>query len=185
MSNENHVYDDDLVEEDNDLPRWWLYTLYGTVVFAMAYWVWFHEYKTGVLPVAAYQREVYAAKLADAQKLLAMGTLDDAQLEEMAKNGALVAQGKQIFDTTCVPCHGPGGGGVIGPNLTDEFWLHGAKPTEIIKTVRDGVVEKGMLAWGPQLGEEKVRAVTAFVLTLRNTHVPGGKPPQGDKVASR
>ena len=179
-----HVYDD-IEEEDNRLPNWWLYSLYGTVVFAMCYWVWFHEYKQGVLPIAAYQREVYAARRAEAEKLLAMGDLSDAQLEEMAENGALTAQGKQIFETTCVACHLARGGGLVGPNLTDEFWLHGGKPTEILFTVRNGVIDKGMLAWGAQLGEEKVRAVTAYVLTLRNTHVPGGKPPQGEKVAAR
>jgi len=177
-----HVYDD-IRECDNRLPNWWLYTLFGAMAFAFVYWIYYHEYKAGDLPVAAYRHELIAAKKAEAARLMAGGELTDEKLDEMAKNSAVVAEGKQIFETTCAPCHLPSGGGQIGPNLTDEYWLHGGKPTQILKTVRDGVVDKGMLAWGPQLGEEKVRAVTAFVLTLRNTNVAGGKPPQGDKFA--
>jgi cytochrome c oxidase cbb3-type subunit 3 len=179
-----HVYDD-IRECDNKLPNWWLYTLFGAMAFALVYWVYYHEYRAGTLPVQAYKRELIAARKAEAQRMLAMGEVTDDKLEEMGANPALVQQGKDIFVTSCAPCHQASGGGQIGPNLTDEFWIHGGKPTDILRTVRDGVVEKGMVAWGPQLGEDKVRAVTAYVLSIRNTHVPGGKPPQGEKVASR
>jgi len=81
----------------------------------------------------------------------------------------------------CSPCHRADGGGTIGPNLTDEFWVHGGAPDKIWKTVHDGVVPKGMIAWGPILGEQKVASVVAYVLTLKNTHVAGGKAPEGDR----
>jgi cytochrome c oxidase cbb3-type subunit 3 len=179
-----HVYDD-IKEADARLPNWWLYTLYGAVAFAFVYWIAYHEYKTSRLPIDQYRADMIAAKQEEAKKLLAMGDLTDDKLVEMTKNSQLVEQGRQVFTTTCAACHGPQGGGIIGPNLTDEFWLHGGKPTDVLRTVRDGFVEKGMPAWGPQLGEAKVRAAVIYVLTLHNTNVPGGKPPQGEKVATR
>jgi cytochrome c oxidase cbb3-type subunit 3 len=177
-----HVYDG-IEEQDNHLPNWWLYTLYGTCVFALGYWIYFQAYGTGLSPLQSYQREKLAAKRAEAAALMAMGDLDDAKLLEMSKNPAIVAQGAQVFATTCFACHLKNGGGQIGPNLTDEYWLHGGLPTQILTTVRNGVPDKGMLAWGSQIGEEKVRAVTAYVLTIVDTNVAGGKAPQGDKLA--
>jgi len=177
-----HVYDD-IEEQDNHLPRWWLYSLYGTCVFALGYWIYFQAYGAGLSPLQSYQHERAAAKKAEAAQLMALGDLDDSKLWEMAKNPAIVQEGAEVYKNTCFACHLQNGGGQIGPNLTDDFWLHGGTPTQILKTVRDGVPDKGMLAWGPQLGEQKVRAVTAYVLTLVGTHVPGGKAPQGEKLA--
>jgi cytochrome c oxidase cbb3-type subunit 3 len=177
-----HVYDG-IEEQDNHLPNWWLYTLYGACVFALGYWIYYQAYGTGLSPLQAYQREKAAARRAEAAQLMAMGELDDAKLIAMSKNPAIVKQGAEIFATTCFACHLANGGGKIGPNLTDEYWLHGGKPTEILRTVRVGVPDKGMLAWGGQIGEQKVRAVTAYVLTIVDTNVAGGKEPQGEKVA--
>jgi cytochrome c oxidase cbb3-type subunit 3 len=177
-----HEYDG-IIEEDNQLPRWWLYTLYATVVFALGYWA-FYEAFGNPGPLDQYRAERVAERRAEAQRLMAMGAPTDELLVEMAKNPAIVAQGAEIYASTCASCHLASGGGQIGPNLTDEYWLHGGAPTAILKTVRDGVVDKGMLAWGPMLGEEKVRAVTAYLITLKDTNVPGGKPPQGDKLAT-
>ena len=177
-----HVYDG-IEEQDNHLPNWWLYTLYGACVFALGYWIYYQAYGVGLSPLQAYQRDKAAAKRAEAAQLMALGDLTDAQLVEMSKNPAIVKQGAEIYATTCFACHLANGGGQIGPNLTDEFWMHGGLPTQILKTVRDGVPDKGMLAWKQQLGEEKVRAVTAYVLTMVGTNVPGGKAPQGEKLA--
>lgn len=91
----------------------------------------------------------------------------------------LVAAGKEIFTSTCTPCHGADAQGVIGPNLTDSAWLHGSKLASVERSIRHGWPSKGMPAWGPQLGDAKIRAVAAFVVSIRNTNVPGGKPPQG------
>ncbi|RYG69473.1 c-type cytochrome, partial [bacterium] len=96
-----------------------------------------------------------------------------------ARDVGTVARGKDVFDQTCTPCHGPLGGGAIGPNLTDGAWLHGARPEQILATVRDGVADKGMPSWSASLGTDRVQAVTAYVLTLKDTNVPGGKAPQG------
>jgi cytochrome c oxidase cbb3-type subunit III len=104
-----------------------------------------------------------------------------ATLAALAKDKGTVAQGKQVFALTCIACHRQDGGGVVGPNLTDEFWIHGAAPDKIYDTISKGVPDKGMPAWGPQLGSERVQAVTAYVISIRGTNVPGGKAPQGDR----
>jgi cytochrome c oxidase cbb3-type subunit 3 len=79
-----------------------------------------------------------------------------------------------------VACHGPNAGGTVGPNLTDKFWIHGGSAMDIHRTVDEGVVEKGMLAWGRQIGPTKVQQVVAYVLSIRNTDVDGGKPAEGE-----
>jgi mono/diheme cytochrome c family protein len=95
-----------------------------------------------------------------------------------------IEKGRQVFEKmNCVACHTANGGGNIGPNLTDNAWIHGGRATQIYRVVLEGVPAKGMVAWGPQLGDERVQSVVAYVLTLRNTNVPGGKAPQGDVIA--
>ena len=174
-----HVYDGDLVEEDNQLPRWWLYTLYGAIAFAAVYWYGEQQLKAWPSQETAYQQEMIAVRLEQARK--SGGALPPEALIAMSKTPARVEEGKQTFTSTCAPCHRADGGGNIGPNLTDDFWLHGSKPQNIWTCVRDGIPAKGMPTWGPQLGDAKVAAVVAYVLTLKGTNVPGGKPPQGDK----
>ena len=101
-------------------------------------------------------------------------------LATIAKDPATLAQGKDVFVSTCAPCHKPDGGGNIGPNLTDAYWIHGSKPTDIYRTVTEGVPAKGMPTWAPVLGEQRVEAVVAYVISIENTNVPGGKAPQGE-----
>lgn len=174
-----HVYDDDLREEDNRLPLWWLYTLYGAIAFAAVYWYGEHQLKAWEPRDVAYQQEMLAVRLEEAKK--GGGALPPEALLALSKTPATVEEGKQVFTTTCAPCHRADGGGNIGPNLTDDYWIHGGKPQNIWTTVHDGVPSKGMPTWGPQVGDAKVAAVVAYVLTLRGTNVPNGKPPQGEK----
>jgi mono/diheme cytochrome c family protein len=109
--------------------------------------------------------------------------LNDRTLELMAAIPAKVGEGRQIFEQFCVACHGAGGEGSVGPNLTDPFWIHGWTPMQIHKTVTYGVPDKGMVAWAGQLGPARVQTVTAYVLTLKNTNRPG-KAPQGEPEAA-
>lgn len=175
-----HQYDD-IQEYDNKLPNWWLFTLYATMVFAVLYWFHYEGFKSGMNPRAAYDAEEAAVNAAIAQKAKTLGTATDETLAQLAKDPATLAQGKEVFGSTCVACHGPNAGGGIGPNLTDDAWLHGGKPANVYKSIRDGWTDKGMAAWGPQLGEERVRAVAAYVVSLRNTNVAGGKVAQGER----
>jgi cytochrome c oxidase cbb3-type subunit 3 len=173
-----HEYDG-IQECDNKLPVWWLWTFYGAIIFALGYWMHYHTLKTGDTPAVAYEKVKEAELAAEAARIKAAGEVNAEMLITLSKDKGTVAQGKKTFDETCVTCHAAGGIGKIGPNLTDEYWLHGGDPVSIYKTVRDGFLQKQMPAWGKMLGEERVRAATAYVLTLRNTNAPGGKAPQG------
>ncbi len=173
---------DGIQELDNRLPNWWLYTLFGSIVFAIGYWFVYQVFGAAELPVQAYRREAAALAARQGKTVAVTGEA----LVEMSKDPSILTDGKQTFVASCAPCHGVTGGGNIGPNLTDGYWLHGGAPEKIYATIHDGVAAKGMPAWGPQLGDVRTQAVAAYVVSLRNTNVPGGKPPQGDpELASR
>ena len=178
-----HTYDG-IEEYDNRLPRWWLYTLFGTIAFAFFYYFHYQVFRIGDSPEVAYGREVSAAQAVAAERARNSGLLNDDTLTTLASDPATVSKGHDLFATSCAPCHGPAGGGNIGPNLTDAFWIHRGNPQAIYTTISSGVSAKGMPAWGPQLGAERVQAVTAYVVSLRDTNVEGGKPPQGDREVS-
>lgn len=166
-----HEYDG-IEEADNELPTWWLAIFIGSILFAGAYWL--TAEKLGAVPTP---RQELAAFEAEQRKRA--GVVNDDDIVNASKDASAVAAGKQAFTTTCVACHGEKAEGKIGPNLTDNHWLHGGAPSAIFTTVRDGVPAKGMPSWGPVLGPTSVKNVAAFVLTLRNTNVPG-KEPQGE-----
>jgi cytochrome c oxidase cbb3-type subunit III len=181
-SSDKHVYDD-IVEHDNKLPLWWQLTLYGAIVFALTYW--FGRRLDAIeSPTEAYQSDLAVQHAAEAERARARGTVDDAMLSAIAKDPATLAHGREVFVSTCAACHKADAGGNIGPNLTDAYWIHGNKPTDIYKTVSEGVPAKGMPTWTPVLGEERVEAVVAYVISIEGTNVPGGKAPQGE-LASR
>lgn len=176
-----HDYDG-IRELDNPLPRWWLFTLYGAMVFSVWYWLYFHTLQAGLLPMAAFQDEVRRAQEeADAREAAleaqGKGTSED-QLLALSRDPAVVERGAAVFKQNCVACHGDRGQGVVGPNLTDAYWLHGSKARDIYGCVSGGVLEKGMPAWKPALGLSKVKEAVAFVLSIRDTNVPG-RAPQG------
>ncbi len=177
----HHVYDD-IVEHDNKLPLWWQLTLYGAVVFALVYWFG-RRFDAIASPAQVYRSDVAAERAAEAERARARGTIDDAMLSTLARDPTTLAQGKEVFTTTCAACHKPDAGGNIGPNLTDAYWIHGNKPTDIYKTVSEGVPAKGMPTWTPVLGEQRVEAAVAYVISIENTNVPGGKAPQGELAA--
>lgn len=167
-----HEYDG-IEEADNDLPKWWLYIFYGSIAFAMGYWFYYHEYEVGPGSMEAYAAAVQESAGGG-------GEVSDEMLNTLAATAPIVEKGQQIFSMNCVACHKEKGEGNIGPNLTDEFWIHGGAPTNIHMVVAEGVPAKGMTAWASLLGPEGVKQVTAYVLTLRNTNVPG-KAPEGEK----
>ncbi len=171
----DHDYDG-IREFDNPLPRWWLLTFYGAVVFSVGYWFYYHTLAVGELPMASYKKELLAA---DAQQAAAeQNAVTEEQLLAMAKNPDDIQRGAAVFKQNCVACHGERAQGVIGPNLTDAYWLHGSKAKQIYSVVSAGVIEKGMPSWRPVLGASKVKEATAFVLSLKGKNEPG-KPPQG------
>jgi cytochrome c oxidase cbb3-type subunit 3 len=168
-----HVYDD-IREEDNHLPHWWLAILFGAIVFAFGYWFVFEVAHAAPSPLELFRAEAAAAEKRKAEA----GPITDEALAVLAKDGTTVADGKKTFVSTCAPCHGLEGQGIIGPNLTDGFWLHGGKPIDIHASITAGYPDKGMRPWGPVLGAARVRAVAAFVVSIKGQNL-AGRPPQG------
>lgn len=185
MSTENtgHEYDG-ILEHDNRLPRWWLFTLYAAIVFAFAYWLYYQTFDIGLQPRAQYELDVRAAQEVQAKRAAQAGVVTDEALEKMTGDPAIVASGQAVYVASCLPCHGDKGQGLVGPNMTDDFFVHGAKPTDNLKIIAEGFAPKGMPAWQPVLGPTKVRDVAVYLLTLRGTHAVG-KPPEGVDVAGK
>jgi cytochrome c oxidase cbb3-type subunit 3 len=169
-----HEYDG-IEEADNALPVWWVVVFISTMVFAAMYWLMVQEFHLEPTPAEALA-------IVQAERAQRTGQISDDALVSASQSAALTATGKTTFTTNCVACHGAKAEGNIGPNLTDPNWLHGGAPAQIFSTIRDGVPAKGMPSWGAILGQDSVKAVAAYVLTLRGTNVPG-KPPQGDVYA--
>lgn len=173
----DHDYDG-IREYDNPLPRWWVLLFAGCVIWAFFYFPYVH-FGPGELP-----REKYEASMEEYYKEHPPFELPPAEeLEAMVGDQAKEAKGKEIFTTYCASCHGPDGGGIVGPNLTDDYTLHGWGMQPIVKTVYYGVPEKGMLAWGPTLAVEDIYAVSTYVHSLRGTTPATPKDPQGEKIA--
>lgn len=177
-----HEYDG-IIEQDNRLPRWWLGTLFGALIFGVGYWGYYHTFQRGKLPSEVYAEQKAEDMAKEAERIKSAGEVTAEMLLTLQRDASTVTQGKDVFDSMCVTCHDEGGRGKIGPNLTDDYWLHGGDAISIYRTIHDGYLPKQMPAWGKPLGDGRVRAVTAYVLTLRNTNAPGGKAPQGEVVA--
>lgn len=177
----DHAYDG-IQEYDNPLPRWWVWIFYATIAFAIVY----AFDPTGTIRGPGRVKE-YQQQLADAAKRWPQGSggVDAAALVAASKDASVLAAGKVVFGTNCTPCHGPDGGGVIGPNLTDNYWLHGNTLPEIYKTVNDGVLAKGMPNWGKLLKPAQVTAVVVYVKSLEGTTPKTPKAPQGVQVAAK
>jgi cytochrome c oxidase cbb3-type subunit III len=175
----DHEYDG-IQEYDNPMPRWWIGIFCATIVFAVLYWLNVPGVGSGEGRVASYERDMAQALETYGSRAPVPGSgPNEAQLIAFAKDPAKRAQGKTVYETNCIPCHRADGGGVIGPNLTDDFWLHGGRPAQILNTVNLGVAAKGMPAWGAVLKPGDVGAVVAYVMSLRGTNPPAPKEPQG------
>ena len=176
-----HSYDG-IREYDNPLPSWWRMIFYGTVVFAGFYGLYFHVVGWGRTPDQKYQAALadYQGKKAQREAADAAKVSEDL-IASYARDPRVTDHGADVFHTRCVACHTEDGHGLIGPNLTDLYQIHGTTRMDIYKTVHDGVPGTAMLAWGEQLPATDILAVATFVTTLRGKNIPG-KPPQGEPV---
>lgn len=165
---------DGIQEYDNDLPKWWVWLFIITIVWGLGYMVWFHFTDT---PEPREQLALDMKALKELQTKTQMAALKDSAGE--APN---LENGKAIYVGKCAVCHGQKGEGLVGPNLTDAYWLHGAKPEEIKKSITLGIPAKGMIAWNALLKPAEINDVTAFVISLKGTSPPNPKAPQGEKV---
>ncbi|WP_435355640.1 cbb3-type cytochrome c oxidase N-terminal domain-containing protein [Emticicia sp. SJ17W-69] len=180
----NHNYDG-IRELDNHLPPWWKYLFYATIVFAIIYMLDYHVWKSSPLQEDEYQQEVAVAqKQIEEFQAKNANSIDENSVKLLATDSKVVAKGKEIFTGKCVACHGALGEGGVGPNLTDEYWLHGGTIKDIFKTIKNGVPEKGMISWKATLKPNEIQDVSNYIVSLAGTNPPNGKAPQGDKATA-
>jgi cytochrome c oxidase cbb3-type subunit 3 len=177
----DHNYDG-IQELDHRMPPWLAYFFYGTVAFAVVYMAGFWVLDTVPTSEAEYTAEVVLAEqqVAAYKKTVSAGI--DENTAKMVTDPKALETGKTLFAQNCQVCHGAAGEGGVGPNLADEYWMHGGTVGEVFKTIKYGVPEKGMIAWQQKLKPEEIQDVTGYILSLQGTHPAGGKEPQGEKV---
>lgn len=169
----HHAYDG-IQEYDQRLPNWWLYTLYGAIIFWVVYW--FVYMIAGIMPTDGARVDAAMSRVSAAKLASSIDVTNDNLFWEMSRNPVFTDAGKQTYNSLCIPCHLPSLRGksenpaAVGPDLTDTAWIHGGTPKEIYVTVSKGVIAKGMLAWEPVLGQKKTAEVVAYVL---GRHQPG------------
>ncbi len=174
-----HYNYDGIRELDNRLPPWWVNLFIVTIAWSAVYMFYYHWGGGGPSSVDEYNEEVERAK-----KEIAMATagaansVDEGNVTALSESSAL-AEGELIYKNLCAACHGQKGEGGVGPNLTDDYWIHGGGVKNIFKTVKYGVPEKGMISWQSQLTPSDMQKVASFILTLHGTNPPNAKEPQG------
>lgn len=175
----DHEYDG-IHELDNNLPPWWKAMFYATIVFGVAYLTAVHL--MGWIPT---QEEAYRQEVADAELAIAAynktreNAIDEASVQ-LAMDDISLAEGTQLYKANCMPCHAVDGGGGVGPNLTDKFWIHGGDIVDVFKTIKYGVPSKGMISWEDKMTPKQMQNVASYVLSLQGTTPANPKEPQGD-----
>jgi cytochrome c oxidase cbb3-type subunit 3 len=175
-----HEYDG-ITELDNDMPPWFKFLFYTTILFAVVYLMNYHVFKWTPLQAEEYAQEMQVAEteLSVIREKQAMNLNEDIVTALTDASG--ISAGKTIFEQNCSVCHGKEGEGLVGPNLTDEFWIHGGGIKNVFKIVKVGVPDKGMIAWQDQLNPLQIQQVSSYVLTLQGTNPTGAKAAQGEK----
>jgi cytochrome c oxidase cbb3-type subunit 3 len=177
------VYDG-IQELDNHMPPWLKLTFYGTIAFAIIYCINFFS-----LGLVQTSDQEYVAEMAQAEKevgefrKLAAAGIDESNAKQVTEAAAL-ASAQTLYTQNCGACHGAAGEGGVGPNLTDEYWLHGGSVKEVFKTIKYGIPQKGMIAWQQKLKPEEIQNMASYILSLQGTKPANGKEPQGDRVVS-
>lgn len=165
---------DGIQELDNLLPCWWVWLFYATIAFSVVYMAYYHVLEAGDLQAVEFAKEW---KKGEEIKSAAIAKFESGlgSLQPSAEP-AILAAGQQTFTTLCAPCHRADGGGVVGPNLCDDYWIHGSSYLDTLKVIINGQPEKGMLSWRSLLKPSEIQAVASFIYTFRGTKPPNPKP---------
>lgn len=175
----DHVYDG-IKELDNDLPPWWRYGFYASIVFAFVYLIRYHVFNgpnqydelETTLAIAKAELEEYKKNAKD---------LVDIETVALLTEPSDLANGKAIYEANCVACHMSDGGGGIGPNLTDDYWILGGGIKNVFRTVSEGGRSgKGMVPWKGLLKPIEMAQVSSYLLTFQGTTPANPKEPEGD-----
>ncbi|MFM1770542.1 MAG: hypothetical protein RJA22_3071 [Verrucomicrobiota bacterium] len=165
---------DGIRELDNNLPRWWVWLFYLCIAFAAVYLVYYHVLKAGPLQVAEYEK---AMAEGDAIKNAAMGRFEAGMASlQPSRDPAVLAVGLEHYTKLCAPCHRADGGGLVGPNLCDGYWIHGSNYVDHLKVIWNGVPAKGMVTWKGLLKPSDIEAVASYIQGFRGTTPPNPKP---------
>lgn len=172
-----HSYDG-IHELNNPIPRWFNVLFYGTMIFAGCYLYYYHI-GDGPRQDQEYITEMEKAA-ADKKAFLAVAA-EKFDENSIKLDASLIENGKSVFMANCIACHGEHGQGIVGPNLTDEFWLHGGSINDVFKTIKYGVPAKGMASWEKNLSSKNIAEVVNFIMSLQGTKPANAKAPQGEK----
>lgn len=173
-----HEYDG-IRELDNSLPPWWLWLFYITIIWAVVYIYYYHVSDKGLNQEQEY---IAAIELGEAEKAKYLSLQADAIDEKTVTvllDEAALAEGKEIYTANCQVCHGEKGEGLVGPNFTDKYWIHGGSVNNIFSTIKYGVPEKGMISWKSQLRPAAMQKVASYILAFQGTNPPNQKEAQG------
>ena len=176
----SHDYDG-ISELDNKLPPWWTVAFGLTILFSIVYLYRYHVSESAPLQLEELQ---IAIKEGEAEKAAYLaktsGNVDENSVVMLDASG--IASGKNLFQANCIACHGNAGeGNAVGPNLTDEYWIHGGKINDIFKTIKYGVTEKGMRSWKDDMSPVQMAQLSSYIKSLKGSNPPNAKEPQGDK----
>lgn len=175
----DHSYDG-IQELDNFMPPWLQYVFSGTILFAVVYFSFYTIFGFGKTGIEEYEEELQIAALeAEVRGASALASLDETNVEVDGSATGL-SSGQTIFEANCAACHAIDGGGGIGPNLTDEYWLHGGSIRDVFTVVKYGVIEKGMVPWEDQLNPQEIQQVSSYILSLKGTSPAVPKASQGE-----
>lgn len=181
LTNEKLIKDHDydgIRELDNALPPWWKWLFYLTIIFAVVYLIRIFVFKADDL----IQEQEYANEMKFVEQANPAAT-EAAAFEIVVLNDeASLTSGAETWAKICAVCHLADGGGLVGPNMTDNFWIHGNTVEDLFNVVTNGVIEKGMIPYKDQLSEQKRLEVISYVLVkLQGTTPANPKPPQGEE----
>jgi len=180
-----HDHDfDGIVELDNDLPRWWMGIFWITTAFAICYVPFYHRLFPEKLPEAhlAIQQAERAAAIAEVDAAAPAAEDLEAELQAAYAAGGWQEKAQADFNAFCLACHGPDGGGTIGPNFTDDYYLHGGRLSDIRRIITDGVPAKGMISWKLSLKPQQIDNLTFSIHSLRGTTPATAKAAEGRLV---
>lgn len=171
---------DGIRELDNKLPPWWVNLFILSIIWAGIYMYYYHWGGNGPSSKEEYEMEMEQAKKQQAIALAGQASaVDESNVTALTESGAL-GEGELIYKNSCAACHGQKGEGTVGPNMTDEYWIHGGGIKNIFKTIKYGVPDKGMISWQSQLNAADMQKVASYILTLQGTNPPNPKAAQGE-----
>ncbi len=174
----SHDYDG-IRELDNSVPPWWKWAFIATICFGVVYLWRFHIAESAPMQVEELNIAMRKAE-ADKQEYLKLSAskVDENTVKMLDAGG--ISNGKVLFTANCVACHGSNGEGNVGPNLTDDYWLHKGSINDIFKTIKYGWIDKGMKSWKDDFTPTQIAELSSFVKSLHNTNPANAKAPQGE-----